>query len=64
MNVYDIALRFLGFVLPWIALSTLPRYLLGIEAPYTLMLYGGIAAIASLSIRDRLLEWLETRQKS
>ncbi len=64
MKVYDIALRFFGFILPWLALSTLPHYLLGIDAPYTVMLYGGIVAILSLSIRDRLLELWESRQKT
>lgn len=62
MNAKEIALRCFGFVTPWIGFSLLQYYLLHITAPYTLMLYGGVAAIVSLSVRDGLLQWLDSRQ--
>jgi len=61
MATKEILLRFFGFLLPWVAFSIAQYYVLRITESYALMMYGGIAAILSLSARDSLLEVIERR---
>lgn len=55
MKYQELALRFFGFLTPWIAFSLLQYYVLHIHASYTMMLYGGIAALVSITVRDELI---------
>ncbi|MFL0798895.1 MAG: hypothetical protein K6L80_00480 [Agarilytica sp.] len=60
MKYKELSVRFLGFLLPWVVFSLMQHYILQIQSPYTIMLYGGIAALVSISVRDELLKRLNT----
>ncbi len=64
MKHQELALRSTGFLAPWIAFSLLQYYVLNISAPYTLMMYGGIAALVSITVRDELLDFVAKRNET
>lgn len=64
MNYKELAARFFGFLVPWAAFSLFQIYALKIHSPYTMMLYGGIAALVSISVRDEALSFIGKAKKS
>ncbi len=62
MKYKELVTRFFGFLLPWVVFSLAQYYILQIQSPYTIMLYGGIAALVSISVRDELLKLVNTTE--
>ncbi len=60
MKYKELVTRFLGFMLPWGLFSLAQYYIFQIQSPYTIMLYGGVAALISISARDELLKRINT----
>lgn len=58
----DTIVRFFGFLTPWLAFSLLQYYVLHIHGLYTMMMYGGIAALVSITVRDEILALLNKPQ--
>lgn len=58
----DTIVRFFGFLAPWLAFTLLQHYVLHIHGLYTMMMYGGIAALVSITVRDEILAFLDKSQ--